>query len=64
MTHYPLKLINIQIRMNIDEEIDDFQFLLSDDLNSCFFMSLNSHSDFHIWGLTIFLVLPYPTEEF
>jgi len=50
--------------MNIYEEIDDFQFLLSDDLNSCFFMSLNPHSDFHIWGLTIFLVLPYPTEEF
>jgi hypothetical protein len=40
--------------MNIYEDIDNFQYMQSDDLNNCFFMLLNPHTDFDIWGLTIF----------
>lgn len=40
--------------MNIYEEIDNFRYLQSDDLNNCYFMPLNPHTDLYVWGITFF----------
>lgn len=40
--------------MNIYEEIDNFKYLQSDDLNNCYFMPLNPHTDLYVWGKTFF----------
>ncbi len=40
--------------MNIDEVIDNFKYLQTDDLNNCFFIPLNPHTDLYVWGTTIF----------
>ena len=40
--------------MNIYEEIDNFRYLQSDELNNCFFIPLNPHTDLFVWATTIF----------
>ena len=45
--------------MNIYEEIDNFKYLQSDDLNNCYFMPFKSPYRFICLGYNVFLVLLY-----